>query len=81
MAKQAEEVEKLRQAAGLKTVAAEKFILDSKSDAKKKISLERSISKSTKDNLKHLKCLFLRHLFPCCKKDLTRKERFLFNVT
>jgi hypothetical protein len=52
MAKQLEEVGKLRQAAGLKTVAAEKFILDSKSDTKKKMSLERSISKSTKDNLK-----------------------------
>ena len=52
MAKQIGGIETLRQAAGLKTTAAEKFILDSKSNTKMKISPERSISKSTKDNLK-----------------------------
>ena len=52
MAKQVQEIETLRQTAGLKTAAAEKFIFHSKSDTKTKISLERSISKSTKDNLK-----------------------------
>ena len=40
------------QAAGLKIVAAEKFILDSKANTKKKLSLEQSISMSTKDSLK-----------------------------
>ena len=52
MTKQVEEVETLQQAARLKTIAAEKFILDSKSDTTKKISLERSISRSDKENLR-----------------------------
>jgi hypothetical protein len=68
MSKQVEEVEALRQAAGLKIAAAEKFILDSKSDTKKKISLERSISKSNKDNLKS-KMSVLKTSFPLLQES------------
>ena len=52
MLKQVERIGTLQQAVRLKADAAEKFILDSKSHTKTKISLERSISKSNKDNLK-----------------------------